>query len=449
MSDGAKGADRPVRVVGGGISGLSAALLLARAGRSVTLWEGNKQLGGLLEPVSFANVECDRGSHRIHPESHPLLRELTDSEDWQSRPRRGRLILNGQHLHYPPNPLGFVRGLGVRASAEMIGGFATRPGALRAFKSWESDRSQVPDEDVGFENFILRRVGKGAYERFYKPYVTKVWGLPPSQISQTVAKQRISTSKPMETFRRAISREKVDRRFLYPRAGMAGLVRSLRDSAIQAGVGIEEGQRFDVSSDHGADHDLVFTGRLRDLVQDAELKHRGLYLVFLALPKGQLAEVDTWYAPESRYWFGRISQPAQFSSALGHPDHDVICIEIPEGRWGPEKDFLQEIPAVLAQLNDAGILPDGCTPTDQAQRYVQDVYPMYTRGWFHEWRRVLDKVALMQNVWPLGRQGLFLHCNMDHCVNMADQMVQEMTQGQTAEDWIRQASRYLDLRVRD
>jgi UDP-galactopyranose mutase len=440
---------RPVRIIGGGISGLSAALLLARAGREVCLWEGTKQIGGLLAPISFADVACDRGSHRVHPESHPLLRELTVSEDWQSRPRRGRLILNGQHLHYPPNPLGFIRGLGVRASAQMLGGFATRPGALQAFKSWETDRSLAPDEDVGFEDFILRRVGRGAYERFYKPYVTKVWGLPPAEISQTVAKQRISTSKPMETFRRAVSREKVDRRFLYPRGGMAGLVQSLRRSVEEAGVQIVEDRAFDSAVDLSPDHDLVFTGRLRDLVVGADLQHRGLYLIFLAIPKGLLDEVDTWYAPESRYWFGRVSQPAQFSSEHAHADHDVLCIEIPEGQWGPEKDFLSLLPAILSQLHDAGILPEHTQPLDQAQRHIEDVYPLYRRGWFHEWRRALDEVRAMGEIWPLGRQGLFLHCNMDHCVNMADQMVQEMEQGQGAADWINQAARYLDLRVRD
>jgi len=444
-----KKSSRPVRVIGGGISGLSAALLLARAGRSVTLWEGTSRLGGLLAPIVFQGVDCDRGSHRVHPESHPLLRELTASEDWQSRPRRGRLILNGQHLHYPPNPMGFVRGLGVRASAQMLGGFVTRPGALSAFKSWEADRSEMPDEDEGFEAFILRRVGRGAYERFYKPYVTKVWGLPPDEISQTVAKQRISTSKPMETFRRAIKREKVDRRFLYPVGGMAGLVQSLRRSVEAEGVQIIHDRSFDPDADLPADQDTIFTGRLRDLVPGAKLHHRGLYLVFLALPKGRLAEVDTWYVPESHYWFGRVSQPAQFSADHGHADHDVLCVEIPEGRWGPDQDFTLRLPELLDQLRSAGIVPEDCTPIASTQRHVPDVYPLYRRNWYLDWAAALERVAAMERVWPLGRQGLFLHCNMDHCVNMADQMVQEMGEGQAAGDWIRQATRYLDLRVRD
>jgi UDP-galactopyranose mutase len=440
---------RPVRVIGGGISGLSAALLLTRRGRTVDLWEGSPRLGGLLAPVPFGGIPCDRGSHRVHPESHPLLRELTDSEDWQSRPRRGRLILNGQHLSYPPDPLGFVRGLGVRASAEMLGGFVARPGALRAFKSWERDRSRVPEDDMGFEDFILQRVGRGAYERFYRPYVTKVWGLDPSEISQTVAKQRVSTSRPMQTFRRALKPGTTDRVFLYPRGGMAGLVQSLRSSAEQAGVTIVPERRFDPEVDHSDAHDTVFTGRLRDLVPGAELAHRGLYLIFLAIEKGRLDEVDTWYAPESRYWFGRVSQPAQFSRGLSHSDHDVLCVEIPEGRWGTDHDFVAELHTLTDQLQDAGVLPPGTAPIDQAQHFVPDVYPLYRRHWYRAWQAALAEVAARGHTWPLGRQGLFLHCNMDHCVNMADQMVREMAQGRGAADWIANAGRYLDLRVRD
>ena len=96
-----------VLVVGAGISGLSAAVFLAQSGQTVHLWEETKENGGMLAPLPFQGVMCDRGSHRVHPESHPLLRELTKDEKWLKRSRKGILLLGGQHIPYPPTPLAF------------------------------------------------------------------------------------------------------------------------------------------------------------------------------------------------------------------------------------------------------------------------------------------------------------------------------------------------------
>lgn len=441
---------KPVLVVGAGITGLSAAVMLARAGRKVEVWESRPDPGGLLAPVTFQGVPCDQGSHRVHPESHPLLRELTASEDWIERPRRGRLILGGKLVGYPPDPVAFLKGLGLRAAAEMGAGFIARPGALDAFRTWEQDRGEAPTEDVGFEDFVVRRVGRGAYRRFYRPYVEKVWGLDPSEVSQSVAKQRVSTSNPLQTFRRALRRDGTpDRTFFYPRRGMASLIDHLCDLAVQLGVEITHDRSFDGQTDISQYAAVLFSGHLTDLVPDSGLSHRGLYLLHLAFPAGHLAETDTWYAPEAKYWFGRVSQPAKFSSSLQAPDQDILAVEIPQGRWGTEHDFMQTLDEVVAQLVDAGILSTHIEPSDARQTYVPRVYPLYLRGWFDRWRAALESLVESGPIFPIGRQGLFLHCNMDHCVHIADEAVRHLQAGGTPQDWARRCTDFLDLRVRD
>ena len=176
----------PTLVIGSGISGLSAAILLARAQKKVHVWEASREHGGMLAPVVFQGVMCDRGSHRVHPESHPLLRSLTEREEWLERPRKGSLILGGRQIPYPPSPKSFLQGLGLKRSLSMAWGLLTRPNRLRSFRSWEKDRSRIPYKDEGFESFVVQRVGHAAYSGFYRPYVEKVWGLPPCDISQTV-----------------------------------------------------------------------------------------------------------------------------------------------------------------------------------------------------------------------------------------------------------------------
>ena len=68
------GARGSIAVVGGGISGLAAALELAGPGRSrVTLFEGSDHLGGLCAPYRFEDIVCDRYYHVILPSDAQTL----------------------------------------------------------------------------------------------------------------------------------------------------------------------------------------------------------------------------------------------------------------------------------------------------------------------------------------------------------------------------------------
>lgn len=441
-------------VVGAGITGLSTAILLLRSQPDidVEIWEAAEQVGGLLAPLSFEGVACDRGSHRIHPQAHPLLFALTRQQEWQRRPRNGRLILNGHHLQYPPKMGDFLRGLGWQTGLQMGWGFATRPRALQQFLNWEQDRRHQEDDDEGFETFVLERVGQAAYEQFYRPYVEKVWGLSPSQISRTVAKQRVSTSSPWQTLLGAVSNrfQPAAPHFLYPRQGMAALLDHLHEQARAHGATIQLGKQVTRKTLQTTDASAIFySGHLSDITETPGLSHRGLYLLYLAFPRGSIADIDTFYAPESDYWFGRVSQPEQFSGDLRHDEKQVLCVEIPEGRWGPEQSFDAQLPTICHQLQQAGILPHNAPLLAHQQLFLPRVYPMYTRGWVQQWQQAIGSLHDLPPLYPIGRQGLFLHCNMDHCVRMAQEAVLHFTEGKPAVEWHQQVHRYLDLRVRD
>lgn len=81
-----------VAVVGGGVSGMRAALTLARAGVRVSLFEKNRHLGGRV--LSFATPdfgEIDLGQHiwlRACTATEQLLRDLEVPDDWVFRQER-------------------------------------------------------------------------------------------------------------------------------------------------------------------------------------------------------------------------------------------------------------------------------------------------------------------------------------------------------------------------
>jgi UDP-galactopyranose mutase len=434
-------------VAGGGISGLCAAILLRRAGHAVELWEAAPRLGGLLAPVSFRGVDCDLGAHRVHAEALPILRSAAAGVEWQTRPRRGVLVMRERHLPYPLELPGFLWGLGALESARFGLGFVLRRRAFSKFLTWEKDRPLGDGDDAGFERFVCERVGRGAYQAFYRPYAEKVWGLPAGELSSSVAKKRVSTSSPLELFREALSRS-APRTFQYPTLGMGVLIASLRAEALALGVELRCDRRF-TPADAGAFDQVLYSGDLGDLTGSDTLTHRGLYLIYLAVPSAQLGAIDTYYLPEKRYWFGRVSIPANFSPSLGQRGETVLTVEIPEGRWGRDHDFTARLGELVAQLRAAAILPRGLQPTEARQVYVPRVYPLYRRGWRTAWRDAMSEVARHRRIFPIGRQGLFLHCNIDHCVDITSSAVAHLSAGGSAADWITAATRYLDVRVRD
>jgi len=70
--------EREVVIVGGGLAGLTAAAYLARAGRSVTLYEKAGELGGRARTQSKAGFQFNIGPHALYKNGHgaQVLREL-------------------------------------------------------------------------------------------------------------------------------------------------------------------------------------------------------------------------------------------------------------------------------------------------------------------------------------------------------------------------------------
>jgi hypothetical protein len=436
-------------VVGAGVAGLYAALLLARRGRNVRVIERDARSGGLGGAQEFRGLACDLGSHRLHPSAlaKEPFRELHQHEPLLCRPRRGVLLLRGHWVAYPPSALALLRALG--AGVALASSFdrvrSALEGALR--------RDRSTEDDEGFESFVVKRVGEAAYRAFYEPYATKVWGIPPAELSQSVAKMRVSTTAPWTLVRKLLRPSQGAARddgsfFVYPRAGVASIAGHLARELGRLGVSVECGVPWTPEAADGAP--VLYSGDLADVVETG-LRHRGLYLVYLALPLARASEAETYYAPESRYWFGRVSELQNYSPELRKHGETVLCVEIPEGAHGPGLELGSgwRLASLLDQLSDAGIIPAGTRPIEVRQRFLPRVYPLYRRGWRAEWEATMGRLAGLGRVLPFGRQGLFLHCNLDHATDTARALVTHLDEGRPDRAWFQQIRGYLDVRVRD
>ena len=121
-------------------------------------------------------VRVDHGSHRLHPSINPQilasLRTLL-GEDLQVRPRRGRVRLADRWVAFPLQLSDLIRHLPPSFAARAAAGAAVTP-VLR------------PRADTSAE--VLRAsLGPAIAEEFYEPYLTKLWGLSPHQLSGELA----------------------------------------------------------------------------------------------------------------------------------------------------------------------------------------------------------------------------------------------------------------------
>src|SRR5262249_28389795 len=144
---------------------------------------------------------------------------------------------------------------------------------------------------------------------------------------------------------------------------------------------------------------VLFSGRITDLVP-TKLEHRGVYLVFIALPIERASTSETYYCPDSRAWFGRVSELSNYSPMLKRAGETVLCVEVPEGRWGRGTDFSSgaRFSELYEQLQRCGIVPAGVAPLEARQRFVPDVYPVYRRGWISEWQSAMKRVVALGRV---------------------------------------------------
>lgn len=446
-------------VVGGGISGLYAALLLARRGKRARVIERSARLGGLSGAEEFRGIARDLGSQRLHPAAlaQPLLREIHAQSPFRERPRRDVLLLGDRRVPCPPTASAIASALGLRASVAAASGFLARATRRRAFASQGRDQGDQ-ESDVGFESFVRERVGERAYQALYSPYAEKIWGLDPSELSQTIARKRLGAERPWSLVAGVAGRaarwiaadprrdDEPSHAFVAPAGGASSIVAWLEAELARAGVPIEPNRAF--RPEDRARGPVLFAGDLRDLAPTS-LEHRGLYLVYLALPSaraGAGAE-ETFTSPDSRHWFARVTELER--DAQESAEERILCVEIPEGAWGRGVEFSRGelFDALLAQLVWTGILPPGVRPLASHQRFLPSVYPLYRRGWLTEWRATMRRVATLGNVVPIGQQGLFLHGSLDQRAAVAEAAVDHLEAGGSVAAWIEKAEALLELRV--
>jgi protoporphyrinogen oxidase len=449
-----------ITILGAGPAGIGAAYQLRRLARAdVQVFEQRAVPGGNAGSFVEAGQRLDFGSHRLHPAcDKEILADIRAllGEDLLDRPRHGRIRLRGRWIHFPLKPLDLL--------LRLDPGFAL--GSLRDMVL----PSPAEKSDAGSETFasvLQAALGPTICRDFYFPYVRKIWGLEPDELSPTQARRRVSANSFAKLIGKVASqvpglRREGAGRFYYPRNGYGQISDALAGAAHDAGAELlfdwrvtslqqpgEPGDPWIVRAEQGEERrriesDFVWStipisaiARIANpgapaSVQTAAqaIRYRSMILVYLQLPVRQFTEFDAHYLPQADVTITRLSEPKNYSDRSDPENTTVLCAELPcsagDQYWESTDEQLGEL--VARDLDRVG-LPLPASPLQVFTRRLRQAYPIYEIGYEHHFSLLDEWVEQLPRFLSFGRQGLFAHDNTHHALFMARSAVECLVDG--------------------
>lgn len=457
-------------VVGGGPAGLAAAYRLARhPGQYVLVLERARVLGGLSAGFRHGDYTLDFGPHRLHAAIDPhLLAELSqllgDELEW--RPRRGQIRLGDRFLPYPIGP-NSVWHLGSRLALGLGAGLLA------------SRLARPTDAPASYQATLEARLGQPLYQLFYGPYAEKVWGLPGSQIAADQAERRVNQRGLADLVRLALGRNAA-RQYLYPRGGFgripevhARAVEATPTAQLQYPATIEkvewrpgclhtlhyckDGQAVRAYAD-----DIIWTAPVSELIRlldppapaevreaAGHLRYRAVVLCYIALAIPRVGDTDTYYFPERRFPFNRVTEQKNFGPATIPGDRTILCLDLPcnsdDELFTLSDEQLGDL--VLPFLEEAGLARASQVVEVFSRRFGQ-AYPVYDLSYEAALKLAMDWLNGFQNLWLIGRHGLFIHDNAHHSLLMGYRAAEMLAGGERA-SWPAALAQFATFRVAD
>ena len=439
-----------ILIIGAGSAGLGAAYqVIKRKLASVTVIEQEKDVGGIAGSFNISGINVDYGSHRLHPACDPeILGDLKAllGDELMERPRHGRIRLHNRWIHFPLNPIDLAIKLPFSFS------ISTAIDLVRNNIGVRQKNSDIKS----FATVLEKGLGKTICREFYFPYVHKIWGLPPEEISPTQAHRRVSANSLKRMLQKILAavpgfKQPGSGIFFYPRKGFGQISNQLYDAAKNAGVNFHLGARvislqmngsvIDTISSCASDgpiltHRLDYvwsTIPMPNLVQLIQppapssvieaaknIQYRAMILVYLLLEQAQFSEYDAHYFPETDIPITRISEPKNYNDALEPQNLTVLCAELPCSTSDPEWKMTDtELGKQVCDCLKSASIPIETSLKEVVTRRLSHAYPIYRKGYELYFNRIDHWLGQARNLLSFGRQGLFVHDNIHHSLYMA------------------------------
>jgi protoporphyrinogen oxidase len=439
-----------VVILGGGPAGIGAAYQVTKKNlASVTVIEQENDVGGIAGSFNICGINVDYGSHRLHPACDPeILKDLRMllGNELMERPRHGRIRLCDRWIHFPLKPFDLAHKLpfsfSVSTAIDLV---------------WKNLRLRRKNSDIeSFAGVLESGLGRTICREFYFPYVRKIWGLAPEEISPIQAHRRVSANSLKKILQRILSavpgfRQPTRGVFFYPRRGFGQISSQLFNAARKAGAHFQLGTSVTSLEMNGSVIETinsrtssgeVFTHRpeyvwstipVSTLVEllsppapasiieaSKKIEYRAMIFVYLVLEQSRFSEYDAHYFPDSEIPIARISEPKNYNDTQEPADLTVLCAELPCFKRDPEWTMTDtELGEIVCESLKRASIPLGTSPKMVVTRRISHAYPIYHKGYEFHFNHIDNWLSQVENLVSFGRQGLFAHDNIHHALHMA------------------------------
>jgi len=439
----------PIVVVGAGCAGLAAAERLAAAGRRVLVLEEMDCVGGLAGGARSGRDVYEYGPHVFHTTDPEILADVKGLMGADLLPfhRTIRIKFLDSYFEFP-----------LRVS-DVVGRLPlTTVLAAAATYIWRAAQGLVYRPAVeNSETVLLRNYGDVLYRLFFRDYITRVWGIPPSAFSPSFAKERIPRFNFLEFLDKAAAALRRWRRPAQARTATQGFVEKVagdlfttregfhailermaerlrgRGAEIRLSTRVErlvrEGDRVAalVVRGPGGEETIPCAGVISTMAVNetalaldpglgpevaaaaGALVFRAIVFVGIKVRRPKVLPASFMYFRE--HSFNRITDFSYFSFHIEPPGTTLLVAEVTCSPSDPVwTDDALARDWVLDDLAREKILERGEVEAVHVFR-ARHAHPIYAMGYERALKSILDAFGRLPNLETAGRQGLFQYVN--------------------------------------
>ena len=421
-------------ILGGGLSGLTLAHILAGRGEDVLVLEAEEAIGGLCRSRTGDGFCFDTGgSHIIFSRDSEVLGFMLSvlGENRAERKRNTKIFYKDRFVKYP-----FENGLSELPREDLYLCLSEYIKTLIA-----AEKGELPPV-VSFRDWIYTTFGAGIAECYLMPYNRKIWNYPPEQMSAHWVEGRVPRPPVEDIIRSAIGIETEGYThqavFSYPlHGGIEALVRAIAEPVmdrVTCGFGASRIRRtpggWEITDGTRTVRagKLISTIPLQNLLPALDgvpaavrealgaLRYNSVCSVFIGV-RGEVPPISWLYVPMPETGlFNRVSFPSNFSTAVAPEGCSSVLAEITYNDGDPVTGMKDDeiIGHVISSLESMGLIRKDAVVSSGIARH-RFAYVVYDLDYLKNIRTVRDYCREI-GIDLVGRFAQFEYLNMDGCI---------------------------------
>lgn len=468
-------------IIGAGPAGLGCAYKLTTSGKknlNLVVLDKNSRPGGLARTTKYKGHFFDIGPHRFYTKNQEVFNFWKEilGKDLLKVNRMTRVLYKDKLFNYPIQFRDALPKLGMREALR---------GVFYFFYDSIHLKKIAPRT---FEQAITKSFGRIFYQKFFKTYTEKVWGIKCNKIGSEWASQRIQGLNLPEIIKTALFGEKFRKAtslissFYYPKKGAGQLYEKLTKKLESRGVEIAlrtEAVEINYSRNKITNVAYLYKGKLCRLktnyvfssipitsfilamkpavpeavIEAAEqLQYRDHITVNLIIG-GIKIFPDNWiyvHSPELK-----IARIANYSNFLPKKTRNKKTTPISVEYFSFEGDELwslsdrELIRLATSELLKTGLI-ENLSVRDGFVVRESKSYPAYYLGYQKQFNVLKNYLKSFQNLQLIGRAGIYKYDNQDHATYSGFLAARNFLYGEKNDLWkINKDAEYLEVIKRE